>query len=372
MSFDPIEFLEKAVQTPSNEAVDGMRDLLVDTLEAAGVNVHVDTAGNVIAEKSAPGEPPDGSGDAGPRVLLNTHIDTVSPHLDFDRSEGRIHGRGSCDAKGPLAAMLDAFLATEPTEGGLVLAVTPDEERESTGAAALDLGQDMTIVGEPTDLDVCTAARGRFQGTVQLRGKGAHAAEPATGANAISAAAQVLAGLDSFDTEYGPTPHPLLGPPTLTPTLIDGGEASNRVPATVEITIDRRSVPPEGAETFFGRLHSHLAPLVPEAITVEVTQAERDTPFLEAFETAVEEPVVTALNRAGAGEPRPFGAATEASYFADRSPTVVFGPGVLADDAGPVAHSDREYVEIEAVESAGTILKEALATLLGRSVPDGQ
>ena len=353
-AYDPIEFLESAVQQPSHESVEEMRNLLLDTLETHGIESRVDDAGNVIAER----------GTGRPRIILNTHIDTVPPHLEFGRDDGRILGRGSCDAKGPLAAMLDAFLSVEPASGSVVLAITPDEEVNSTGAAALDLDADAIIVGEPTGLDICTAARGRFQGTVHVQGTGAHAAEPAAGVNAISAAAQVIAGLDSFDAEFGPSPHPRLGPPTLTPTLIEGGEASNRVPSAVQITIDRRTVPPESADRFFDRLETHLQGIVADTVDVHVEPAERETPFLEAFETPEDESVVTALTEAGAGAVRAFGAATEASYFAAMAPTVVFGPGVLADDSGPVAHSEREYVEIEDVRAAARILRSTLASLV--------
>lgn len=352
--FDPIEFLEAAVQTPSHEDVAAMCDLLVDTLESQGVDPRVDEAGNVLAER----------GNGRPRIVLNTHIDTVPPHLDFGREDGKILGRGSCDAKGPLAAMLEAFLSVDPGQGSVMLAITPDEEVNSTGAAALDLDADAVVVGEPTGLDICTAARGRFQGTVHIGGQGAHAAEPDVGVNAISAAAQVIAGLDSFDAEYGPSPHPRLGPPTLTPTRIEGGEASNRVPSDVVITIDRRSVPPESADRFFERLERHLEGLVADAVDITVEPAERPTPFLEAFVTDADEPVVDALRDAGAGAVRPFGAATEASYFADVAPTVVFGPGVLTDDVGPVAHSEREYVAADDVREAGQILRAAIGTIL--------
>lgn len=355
MSDDTIEFLETAVATPSHESVEPMRTLLIDTLREADVQVEVDDAGNVLAEK----------GTGNPTIVLNTHIDTVAPHLEFERAGDRILGRGSCDAKGPLAAMLGAFLATDPADARLILAVTPDEETDSTGAAALELDADGVIVGEPTDLDACTAARGRFQGTVTITGKGAHAAEPTAGANAISGAAQVIAGLDSFDAEYGPSPHPRLGPPTLTPTRIDGGEASNRVPALTTITFDRRSVPPEAADRFFSLLEDHLADLVPDTIDVSVEPAERETPFLEAFETDSDAAVVRALTNAGAGDPRAFGAATEASYFAAEAPTVVFGPGVLSDQEGPVAHGEREYVSVEAVTEAETVLEATLDALLG-------
>ena len=354
MSLDPIAFLERAVQTPSHESVAEMRSLVIETLREAGIEPTVDEAGNVFAEK----------GTGSPRIVLNTHLDTVPPHHPFERTETEIRGRGSCDAKGPLAAMLAAFLETDPEQGRLTLALTPDEEVESTGAAALDLDADGFVVGEPTGLDVCVAARGRFQGTITLGGRGAHAAEPEAGVNAISGLKDVLAGLEQYDAEHGPDVHPRLGPPTLTPTLVSGGEASNRIPAAAEVTIDRRSVPPESAPEFFETLDAHLREAVPEPLSVSVETADRETPFLEGFETDPDAPVSRALLEAGAGEPRTFGAATEASYFAPVAPTVVFGPGVLSDEAGPVAHGEREYVPIESVRRANEILADALGTLL--------
>ncbi|MFW5937665.1 MAG: M20 family metallopeptidase [Halanaeroarchaeum sp.] len=353
MTFDPVAFLERAVQTPSHDTVEEMRSLLVSTLQDHGADPTVDDAGNVLASK----------GSGSPHVVLNTHIDTVPPHVPFERDGDVIRGRGSCDAKGPLAAMLAAFFATDPREGTLTLAVTPDEETASTGAAHLDLEADAFVVGEPTNLDVCVAARGRFQGTVTIGGTGAHAAEPTAGVNAISGAAQAIAALDSFDSEHGPAPHPRLGPPTLTPTLVEGGEASNRVPSSVVVTFDRRSVPPESADRLFDRLAKHLDDHTPDTVTVTVDPEERDTPFLEAFETSPDEAVVGALHRASGGTIRAFGAATEASYFASDAPTVVFGPGVLQDDAGPVAHGEREYVSVSSVERAGDALEEALESL---------
>ncbi|MDL5361863.1 M20 family metallopeptidase [Halalkalicoccus sp. NIPERK01] len=346
MSFDPVAFLERAVGIPSNEEVAEMREFLCETLAEHGVEPRVDAAGNVIASR----------GEGPPHTLLNTHIDTVSPHVPVERDGGTIRGRGACDAKGPLAAMLAAFLGSDP-DGRLTLAVTPDEETLSTGAYALSLEFDRCLVGEPTGLDVCTAAKGRFEGTLSVRGENAHAAEPRSGENAISDAARVLEALASFDADA--TPHPDLGDPTLTPTVIEGGTATNQVPGECRIILDRRSVPPETAEGFASALAAHLESRVP-GVDVDFRFTERETPFLEAFETPPDAAVVDALRAAGAGEIRPFGAATEASYFAREAPTVVFGPGVLADDAGAVAHGPREYVRIEAVRRAARILTGAL------------
>ncbi|SIQ79810.1 acetylornithine deacetylase [Haladaptatus litoreus] len=351
--FDPIAFLERAVQTPSHESVGEMRDLLVKTLESAGVAASVDDAGNVLAEQ--------GGENGGPHVVLNTHIDTVPPHVPFSRDGDRILGRGSCDAKGPLAAFLAAFLAVEPDRGKLTLAITPDEETDSAGAAALSIDADAVIVGEPTGLDVCNAGRGRFQGTVTLHGENAHAAHPEAGVNAIAGLSPVLAALSTFDTR---DPHPELGLPTLTPTTIEGGTATNQIPAESSFVIDRRSVPPEGADEFRALLETHLRNSAPEGIEVDVSLAERDTPFLEAFSTPADSDLVETLRKASGGEVRPFGAATEASYFAQIAPTVVFGPGVLSDGEGAVAHGPREYVNENEVTAAEDAVTETLRRFL--------
>jgi acetylornithine deacetylase len=354
-AFDPIAFLDRSVRIPSHEDVTEMRELFCETLREHGVEPTVDDAGNVVATR--------GTGD--PNLLLNTHVDTVSPHVPYEREEGVIRGRGACDAKGPLAALLAAFLAAGPS-GRVTLAVTPDEETLSTGAHALSRSSsiefDACIVGEPTALDVCNAAKGRFEGTLTVGGENAHAAQPREGENAIRDAGRVIAALEEFDDDR--EPHPDLGAPTLTPTVIEGGSATNQVPAACRITLDRRSVPPETAEGFAEALSAHLYSRVPN-VDAEFRFTQRETPFLEAFETSRDERVVEALLGAGAGAVRPFTAATEASYFATEAPTVVFGPGVLADERGAVAHGDREYVRTDEVERAASILERAVESIVG-------
>lgn len=392
MSFDPIAFLESAVKIPSHEDVSAMRIHLVETLEANGADASVDEAGNVLAtrcgDRSADERTMRGSDDesaderttrreeAGTHVVFNTHIDTVSPHVPFERDDeaGIVRGRGACDAKGPLAALLAAFFAVDLDGGGRVtLAVTPDEEALSTGAHALVSDPsspirtaDAVIVGEPTGLDVCTASKGRFQGTITLTGTGAHAAQPDSGANAVAGLAAVFRALETFDDRAdAPATHSDLGAPTLTPTLVDGGEASNRVPATSRLTIDRRSVPPETADTFEDRLRAQLAAAVPADLEWSFSFTDRPTPFLEAWETPSTDPLVETIARETDGQVRPFTAATEASYFAAHAPTVVFGPGVLVDEEGPVAHGAREYVSMAAVDRAAAVLERTIESLVG-------
>ncbi len=120
-----------------------MRSLLVDTLEDAGEYPEIDDLGNVVVSRGD---------EDGTHILLNTHIDTVPPHLPYERrteppgpdetidgtggdGDGDIVcGRGACDAKGPLAALLDAFLTVTPDDGGSHCRFLPTRRRHRPAA----------------------------------------------------------------------------------------------------------------------------------------------------------------------------------------------------------------------------------------------
>lgn len=365
MTFDIEAFHQEAVSTPSHENVTAMRELVVDTLMEAGLAPSVDDAGTILASR----EP--ATVDSDYHLLLNTHIDTVPPHVPYKRRESIpgaddetaaiVSGRGACDAKGPLASILGAFIQAEPAMS-VTLAITPDEETAQTGAAHVAKTHtfDGAIVGEPTGLDVCTGARGQFEGWVTVEGVAAHAAQPEAGVNAILESVPVLEAISTYDERRGPGDHPTLGSPLLTPTRIEGGSAMNQIPAQCSIGFDRRSVPPESAAGFAADLADYLAGV--DSVGVTVSLADREAPHLEAFSVPVDEPLVEHIAGHAPGTVRPFGAATEASLFASVAPTVVFGPGELADDHGPVAHADREYVRIAELSRAAAVLTSVLET----------
>jgi len=368
MGFDIEEFHAQAVKTPSHEHVDEMRELLVETLTDAGHPPRVDDDGNVVVSRGvgdAVSNVAGASDPASPHIVLNTHIDTVAPHVPYERDGDTVRGRGACDAKGPLAALLAAFLRTEPDEGTLTLAITPDEETTQIGAAALagTLGADGYIVGEPTDLDVCIAARGQCEAEITVSGAGGHAASVPAADNPVFGLKHVLDGLASYDDAVGPSSHDLLGDPKLTPTIVAGGDTPNRVPAKCRLTVDRRSVPPETSEAFGSSLARHLGDALPGAQSVAVDLIDPATPFPDPFVTDSDAAIVDALRTASGGDVRAFGAATEASYFAPTAPTVVFGPGVLADEAGAVAHAEREYIQISDIQAAADAVTAAIDTL---------
>ncbi|WP_306056434.1 M20/M25/M40 family metallo-hydrolase [Natronococcus wangiae] len=353
MSFDITTFHADAVGTPSHEDVSAMRELVLETLRDAGLDPTVDERGSVLASRGS---------DDGPHIVLNTHLDTVAPHVPYRRDCDAVHGRGACDAKGPLAALLAAFLRVEPTEGRVTLALTPDEETLMTGAERLQetLSADGYVVGEPTDLDVCIAARGQCEGTITLEGESGHAASVSAAKNPVFGLSGVLEALRAYDDEAGPDADPVLGSPKLTPTVLSGGEAPNRVPETCRMTFDRRNVPPETSDSFREDLEAFLESRAPDDLSVSVDLIRPDTPFPDPFVTDEDDRLVQVLREASGGEVRPFEAATEASFFAVDAPTVVFGPGVLADEEGPVAHAEREYVRLSEVEAAAGAVEATL------------
>jgi acetylornithine deacetylase len=343
---DPVGFLEDTVPIESHESVEGMRDHLLE--KVTGAREH--PSGCVVAER----------GDGDRTVLLNSHMDTVAPHVPYRREDGVVHGRGACDAKGPLAAAVAAYERFEATDDRTVrLVVSPDEETLSRGLhdylseeGADDV--DLAVVGEPTSLDVCTAAKGRFEATVKLRGESAHAASGG-GRNAVSCAAEAVRRLESLE----PSRDELLGESRLTVTRIEGGEAANRVPERATLTLDRRPVPPESADGFVSLVEDALDGI---DCGYDVRLADRPTPFLEPFRTDEEGADVRRFRDAvaeavGAARVRPFGAACEASYIAEHAPVVVFGPGAIQEEDGtPVAHSEREYVRTDEVREAADAL----------------
>ncbi|SFS74171.1 M20 family metallopeptidase [Halostagnicola kamekurae] len=370
MGFDIAQFHADAVRTPSHEDVSEMRDLLRETLRDAGPEPTVDEYGNVLASRGAGAQgAADGTDASGPHIVLNTHIDTVAPHVPYERDGDIVCGRGACDAKGPLAALLAAFLGVEPTAGTLTLAITTDEETLMTGGAGLretlPPSVDGFIVGEPTDLDVCIAARGQFEGTVTLEGESGHAAKVPADRNAIFGLETVFEALRSYDDEAGPGADATLGEPKLTATMLEAGEAPNRVPDRCRLTFDRRSVPPETSESFRTDLEAFLDDRVPDALEVSVDLVRPDTPFPKAFVTDEDDALVGSLREASGGDVRPFGAATEAGFFAADAPTVVFGPGVLEDEEGGVAHAEREYVRLTDIERAAAAVRETLEQFVG-------
>lgn len=264
-------------------------------------------------------------GQGAPRLLLNSHLDTVPPCAGWSGDpqvpvwQGeRLVGLGANDAKGCVTAMLMAFrqlLQTPPTEGTVVLALTAEEETGGQGLATIldQLGHlDAAIVGEPTGLQVCAAQRGMLLLKVIAHGEGAHVAHAHLGDNAIHKAAKDIAKLAQLRFE----PHPLLGETRAQVTQVEGGLARNQVPDACTLFVDLRTTPnldhAELAQSFAAELEGevkvHSARYHPKA-------------------TDPTHPIVKAALKA-AGKASPVGSATTSDWaFLGAIPAVKVGPG---------------------------------------------
>ena len=181
-------------------------------------------------------------------ILLAPHLDTVSAddsQFVPRRKNGRLYGRGACDTKGSVAAMLTALcelasMKSRPSETEIVFAGLVDEENAQAGSRALTVGgfkAALAIVGEPTRLQVVTAHKGSLWLQLETRGKAAHGATPQLGQNAVHEMARIV---DTLETDYAARlrrrRHPLLGVATVNVGMISGGAQPNIVPDRCVIT----------------------------------------------------------------------------------------------------------------------------------------
>ncbi len=182
-----------------------------------------------------------------PEVVLSTHLDTVPPFFPAHDDAEFIYGRGSCDAKGILAAQITAAerLKQEGVQDFALLFLV-GEETVSDGAREANLhprGSRYIINGEPTDNKLVLGCKGNLRIDVRARGKMAHSAYPQLGVNAIDKLLDVLA-----DVRRMPLPaSPVLGPSTMNIGVISGGRAANVVPDEAMAQILIRTVEDSGA-----------------------------------------------------------------------------------------------------------------------------
>src|ERR1019366_5328128 len=206
-------------------------------------------------------------------ILLAPHLDTVgADKTQFipQRKNGRLHGRGACDTKGSVAAMLTALCElaeskSRPLETEIIFAGLIDEEHAQAGSRAF-VGQAarvspifqevrdrrdacpavLAIVGEPTKLQVVTAHKGSLWLQLETRGQAAHGATPHLGKNAVHEMARVVELLETdYAAQLRRRKHKLLGTATVNVGTISGGSQPNIVPDRCTISIDRRTLPGE-------------------------------------------------------------------------------------------------------------------------------
>ena len=186
-------------------------------------------------------------GQERPVAVFSTHMDVVPPFIPSSETslgdDGRIYGRGSCDAKGIIAAQIAAAeaLRSEGIFVGLLFVV--GEERDSLGAKVANEqspGSKFLVNGEPTENRIATASKGALRIELIAKGKMAHSAYPELGESAIN---KLLSALERLRTMELPV-NPEIGPTTLNIGVIEGGRAPNVIPDAARAQLLYRLVGP--------------------------------------------------------------------------------------------------------------------------------
>lgn len=317
-------------------------------------------------------------------IALSGHVDTVpvdgqawaSDPFTLARREGRLHGRGTADMKGFVAAMLAAVphLLAAGLRRPVHLLISYDEEVGCLGARRLvqdldagGLRPSLCIVGEPTNMHPVLAHKGRLAVRVDVRGRGGHSSAPAGGVNAIHAAAEAVAWL-AADARRQAAEGPFedgFDPPCSTVHVgtITGGTSLNMIPAHAAFEVEYRNIPGVSREGELARLRSHAASAIAPGMHAVDPAAGfsftvlNDVPELSldpAHELAGLVRQLTGSNSTGKVS---YG--TEAGVFQSAGiPSIVCGPGSIAQ-----AHQPDEWIAEGELASCDGFIRRLAARL---------
>jgi acetylornithine deacetylase/succinyl-diaminopimelate desuccinylase family protein len=385
LPLDPVDTLARLVSIPSVNPMGRtgsgaplceaeLTHWLEETLGGLGLELQRQTVSpgraNLIARLDGD-VPPERGGKV---ILLDAHQDTVPVEgmtIEPFRPKiegGRLYGRGACDVKGGLAAILSAVsrLAAQRPRGmpTIMISCTVNEEYGFTGAAALTqlwsdgpegtfpCRPDWALVAEPTGLNVVVAHKGVVRWRCHTQGRAGHSARPEAGENAIYSMARVLLEIETYARQVigGGAADPLCGAGSLSVGTIQGGVSVNTVPDRCTIEIDCRLPPSQQPQDARQGLIDHL-----DRVVGRTCGLRHDPPLMEApglsdeANGALAERLATVV-RGVAGKCRRVGAAyatNAAFYSAAGVPSVVFGPGLIEQ-----AHTEDEWLPLEQLEQA--------------------
>ena len=354
----------------NQSAEKGMANFIENVLNGARIDCERQTVSdgrdNVIAIVHSTESHVDG-------IMLNSHMDTVPVDnmsikpFDPVLENGCVFGRGSCDAKASLAAMVSALIeyANQPVRPRpAVLAAMADEEFGFSGSWKLiekSWPVSACVVGEPTLLTRVIAHKGIVRWRIAVHGLSAHGAEPDLGRNAVYDGARVALALEEYAQRLAEQQsHPRLGHSTLNVGRVAAGHAVNIVPDKCVFELESRLLPGEDGQQAVKNCEQFLRDRLDDSV-----QLTFEAPYLidPAMETASEAEVVQALARAQQDEFGSEGELAGANYGTDGSKlsragiqTVVCGPGDIAQ-----AHTANEFVEIKQLELATRMYSRLLA-----------
>ncbi|MFI0822009.1 ArgE/DapE family deacylase [Streptomyces sp. NPDC021098] len=341
----------------------GIADYCGQWLEVRGFEVH-----RLEKRPARPSLVAIARGTGGGRsLMLNGHLDTVSladydgDPLDPQIHDGRMYGRGTFDMKGGIAAMMVAAARATthgPLRGDVILACVADEEFGSSGTEEVleSFTADAAIVTEPSHLEVTLAHKGFAWFDVEIEGIAAHGSRPDLGIDAIAKAGHFLGALEDLGRRLAEGPaHPFLGTGTVHASVIHGGEEPSTYPAHCRITLERRTIPGEDADSVERELTAvldHLTATVP-GFRHRLTRGLHRDPFQANPEAAIVRTLTRHAEQALGHPPmvraEPFW--TDCALL-DRAgiPCLLFG----VDGEG--AHAATEYVELSSLDRLTDIL----------------
>lgn len=272
-----------------------------------------------------------------PDIVFSTHMDTVPPFIPSSEDDDNVYGRGSCDAKGIIAAQIAACqrLRKEGVAVGMLFVV--GEERDSLGAKVANensLGSRFLINGEPTENKIATASKGVLRVVLTAHGKMAHSAYPELGESAIDKLLTALERLRAMELTH----HPEFGPSTLNIGIIEGGRATNVISDHARAQLLYRLVGP--SEGLRKQIMENVSGLTEVEFVLEI-------PFVKLRSVPGMESMVAKFT-------------TDVPGLSNWGTPVLLGPGSIH-----VAHTEREYVSKkqlhDAVELYCAVARQLLA-----------
>jgi acetylornithine deacetylase len=307
----------------------------------------------------------------GSRLLLCSHLDVVGAEPGaFEPSVrgGRMHGRGTNDMKGGLAAAILAVdrLAADPPRGDVVVAGCIDEEWASAGAAALaaTVAADAAILPEATGLDVVTTHGGFAWYEIESRGVEAAGDDPEHGRDAIAFLGPVLSGLRNLDRRLDGRPHAPFGRPSVHASTIEGGQTLPAYPARCRLGVERCLIPGETLE----QAEAEIAALLdtgraadPDLRATLTTIIARPPVEISPNERIVRTLVAAAGQELGRpAEVRGDMGWMDSGILVEAGiPCVVFGP------IGEGEHTADEWVDLASVECCARVLERTARAFCG-------
>ena len=314
----------------------------------------------------------------GRSLMLYGHIDTVGIEgmkapLSGRIRDGRMHGRGTYDMKGGVAACIAAVKAIVDggarLAGDVVFVGAADEEVASIGMSEVlkHVHTDAAIVTESTELQLCLAHKGFCWMEVEVEGRAAHGSRFEEGIDANMAMGRFLGRLDNLERELRKRPpHALVGPPSLHAAVILGGSGTSTYAAHCRLEIERRTIPGETEAGALAEIQAILDALAAD----DANFRARVRPLLSrgSFEAHRESTIVESVHAAATtvlgAPPRIIGEPywMDAALMADAGiETVVIGP------TGAGAHAAKEWVDLASVESVAAILARTAASFCAKA-----